>query len=226
MENLYFWFTLITYIILIVLSVNKIVINRQKKQLALPIVVILISVTGSFFLFGINSKQPDFQVNKRVKQKMIELNLLKDDLIGRKQKVISEIDKLSEENYKHVEEINILKEKHNIRFYKEAILYSEILNNLKLYQHGRAYIDRLKKVNNELDIKIGEIKITQIKAQSDLLEWETMGGMNGDLDSYILEEKLELMINQYNRKISITDTTSFNIMPLGVIWTKLPNETR
>jgi len=222
MVQLYFVGALICAILLIVLSVFILLKNYTPRTAKFAGLFFAFGTLGVIFIyFGVYENLPQVETKNRIEQGIQKLEILKQEEFNKRKRIKSEISQIYSRNEDLVEEFNTIREKDKALTYTRAILDKEVNSILTFLQHNYANIQDLNNLEKQIDVRVKQIELDIIKAKADLISWETSGGSNGDIDSYMLEEHIYSRISAYKQKISKVEAKETKLRPLNEVWDAL-----
>lgn len=192
--------------------------QSRKPEMILPMFFLITGVSASVYLTAISGYAPQVEIHDSIKDNILSLSVIKEDLVDKENTLNEELENIKEQLDENVLKFKQLQDKYKLKEYGEAILHGEVINALKLIREQRNNISRLSKIQNALNKKKGEIDLLTIKAKNELLEWESRGGKEGDIESFIIEQKTGDIISQSSRKLNMIDKDDVVNVPLSKIW--------
>lgn len=179
----------------------------------------------SFVYFGLYSKAPALDVQQRIENKLDELNRIQQQMAEKKKSVQQEIDLIYERNSELIEKYHAILSRDSTLTYQRALVDVEISGILKLLQHNVANIDHLTVVAKYIDAQVSAIELNLTVVRANVVEWRSRGGIDGDLESHLIEEDLTEDIVKYTGKINIAGSYKDHIRTLREIWDALNKNT-
>lgn len=224
--SFFFWGAVISASLLITLAILVYIKNYNKVTAKFAAVFFTFGLLGLLFIyFGVYTNTPESDVKGRIKEGLSELKEMKHDLILNKERINNEIEVVYERNTDLIEQFNEIQQNDSTLSYKRALLDPQVSSVLKFLQYNVANIENLKILLKDLEGRSNEIELSTLQLQGELIEWETSGGINGDIDGYMLEEKMVALLANFKSKIRLSENKKTDTKTIQEIWDALNKNT-
>jgi len=224
MTFIYIWSGIVCASLLVIISIIKLYFQKRRTFFSTASVFLVMGLLGILFLtFGVYSYLPELDVNKRINSRISELENIKNKLETRVKQITKEIIEIDEKNRTQIDKILEYSEKLSSFDFKVVANHTEIVSCIRLIQQLKLNKERLQSIRNEIIKKTETLSLTTTNARTDLFEWETRGGTDWDVESFILEKNLNSSLQQYEG-VNKIEKPSINTKPLDVVWNEILNE--
>lgn len=222
MVQLYLTGAVICAVLLLALAIFILLKNYNPLTAKFASAFFLFGIVALVFIyFGVYRNLPEIEAEERIENGIAKLQTLRLSEQQKKEKVKHEIEEIYTRNEKLLEEFNTLKEKDPTLSYARALTDDQINSLLVFLQHNYASIQELNDLTKQIEARSKQIELDIIQSQAKLVAWESSGGMNGDIDSYMLEEQIYSRIARYKKKIHTSQKAERQLKPLREIWNAL-----
>ncbi len=222
MVLVYFLGALITSILLVGLSIFIFLKNYNRQTARFAVIFFLFGIMAMMFIyFGVYNNLPEVETRERIEEGIADLEQLRNKEESKKERIRTEIKQIYNSNEELIAEFSMIQQNGEKLSYAQAVADEKVNSILTFLQHNYANIQGLSELEGQIDRRIKQIELDVLRTKADLVTWESSGGIDGDLGSYMLEEHIFSRIAVYQQKIEKPKTKSKELRPMSEVWEAL-----